>query len=285
MATLRHIRRRIKSVRTTQKITRVMKMVAAAKLARSQTLAQEGKAYADELERILREVVQGRELEHALLASRPVERRGLLVVTSDRGLCGGYNNNVIGRALEALKEAPRDTWSLFCVGKKGRDWFRRRGWNLAFEVVDTRGNVTPDLARHVAAALTDAYASGSVDEVRIAYTTFQSAAKYFPVVNRFLPLRPAGVGGGEVSTDYIFEPDLATVVDRLLPDYIQTTVFTALLEASAAEHAARMMAMQNATENAKDVIHQLTLEMNKARQAAITKELADITGAMLAVEG
>jgi F-type H+-transporting ATPase subunit gamma len=285
MATLRQIRRRIKSVKNTQQITRVMRMVAAAKLAKAQVQAVQGRAYAEALGRILARVSRGRDLAHPLLATREVERRALLIVTSDRGLCGGYNHNLLRLAERTMAASPKSSWRLYCVGKKGREYFRKRSWNIAYSKVDTHGNMSPALAAEIAAELTGAFERGEVDEVQLAYTQFKSVARTMPVVRPFVPIRAEGEDLDAAPVDYILEPDLETVMDRLLPDYIQTVAFTSLLEAVASEHASRMLAMQAATENAKEVIEQLTLEMNKARQGAITKELADIVGAKVAAEG
>jgi F-type H+-transporting ATPase subunit gamma len=288
MASLKTIRKRIGSVKSTQQITKAMKMVAAAKLRRAQEAATQARPYADKLGTLLRNVGARVGAEsHPLLAVRENEQRIVLVlVTSDRGLCGGYNTNLIRAAQTFLNEHRDREVRVVFVGRKGNDYFRRR----AVEAKERHINLGPgpsfELASDLGARLSAEFAADEVDAVYLLYSSFRSALSQVPTVERLLPV--AAVVGEEASgggADYIYEPDPAALLDRLIKQYVTTLVHRAFLESVASEHGARMTAMESATSNASEMINRLTLEMNRARQAAITKELMEIVGGAEALKG
>lgn len=287
---LQDIRRRIRSVQNTEKITAAMKMVAAAKLRRAQDRAQAARPYATKLREVLvRLAASAGDLRHPLLVSRPVRRSCVLLVTGDRGLAGPYNTNLIRIAAGLLADRPGPC--LVAVGRKGRDFFRKRGTEILAEFVGIGDEARWELAQEVGREVVRLYLEGGCDEVMLVYAQFVNALTNRPRTVRLLPLSDAGqVQGGTGAADasapgnqktaaaYIFEPDAESVLETLLPHYIETLVFGALLDAKASEHGSRMTAMDNATKNAGDVIEHLTLVRNRVRQAAITKEISEIVG-------
>lgn len=290
MPSLKQIRNRIRSVKSTQQITRVMEMVSASKLARAQNLLAQALPYAQELEKLMGRIVasfpsgpNAPPVPNPFLQFRPeVKRRCMVVFTSDRGLCGAYNTNVIAQAEKKLA-GDKEGWTLACVGKKGRAYFLKRGWKVGYELIDTQGRVQPQLVQKLRQFLASGFQSGSFDEVHFAFTAFQSVSRYRPDVTFYLPVESQREGADK--GDYLFEPDPRSVLDRLVPDYLSAKLHTTLLQALASEHAARMTAMRNATDNASEMIQSLTLVMNKARQASITKEIAEIVGGAEAIKG
>ena len=286
MASLKSIRKRISTVKSTQQITKAMKMVAAAKLRRAQEAAQEARPYAEKLAAMLQTVAAcAADSGHPLLAERPAERRiDLIVVTSDRGLCGGYNAGLIRKAEQFVAEHAGSTVRLTVVGNKGYMHFRRRPVGVAEQHIQMPGGPGLALALELSARVARDYIAEETDGVYVLYSQFRSALSQVPTVERLLPVPPKADGGGE-TTDYIYEPDEATLLDRLLRQYITTLIYRAFLEAIASEHGARMTAMDNATANARDMIDRLTLAMNRARQAAITTELMEIVSGAEALKG
>jgi F-type H+-transporting ATPase subunit gamma len=289
MASLKTIRKRIGSVKSTQQITKAMKMVAAAKLRRAQEAATQARPYADKLGTLLRNVGARVGAEsHPLLAVREDERRIVLVlVTSDRGLCGGYNTNLVRAAQNFLNEHRDREVRVVFVGRKGNDYFRRRGVEAKERHVNLGAGPSFELASDLGARLSAEFAGDELDSVYLLYSSFRSALSQVPTVERLLPV--AAVGGGEdaggVGADYLYEPDPEALLDRLIKQYVTTLVHRAFLESVASEHGARMTAMDSATSNASEMINRLTLEMNRARQAAITKELMEIVGGAEALKG
>jgi F-type H+-transporting ATPase subunit gamma len=288
MASLKTIRKRIGSVKSTQQITKAMKMVAAAKLRRAQEAATQARPYADKLGTLLRNVGSRVGAEsHPLLAVRENERRIVLVlVTSDRGLCGGYNTNLIRAAQNFLNEHRDREVRVVFVGRKGNDYFRRRSVETKERHINLGPGPSFELASDLGTRLSAEFAADEVDAVYLLYSSFRSALSQVPTVERLLPV--AAVGGEEASgggADYLYEPDPAALLDRLIKQYVTTLVHRAFLESVASEHGARMTAMDSATSNASEMINRLTLEMNRARQAAITKELMEIVGGAEALKG
>jgi len=278
------LRRRIKAVQNIEQVTKAMELVAAAKLRRAQERVLAARPYAERLAEVLgrlatSEAARQEELLRPAIGGRP----GYVVFSADRGLCGSYNINVLRKA--ATEIGKREV-ALVTVGRKARDFFRRRGAKPVFELVGLGED--PDLAtaRHLAAALRGYFLSGQMNEVYLVYTEFVSALRQQPVVFRLLPLtapagRPAAGASGDRRAellDYIFEPSPAEVLKSLLPRYVDVLVYRALLEAKASEHSARMRAMGSASDNAAELIHELTLEHNRARQAGITREISEIVG-------
>ncbi len=286
MASLKTIRKRISSVKSTQQITKAMKMVAAAKLRRAQDAAQAARPYAEKLAELLQSVAaRAGEIEHALLATREAPRViDVILVTSDRGLCGGYNSNLIRRTEQFIKGQAGMTVRLTVIGNKAFMHFRRRPVDLAEEHTHMPGGPGHALAAQLATRVARDFADGTTDAVYLIYSQFRSALSQVPTVEQVLPvLRPASEQGP--LTDYIYEPDPLTLLDRLLRQYIVTIIDRAFLESIASEHAARMTAMESATSNASEMIDRLTLDMNRARQAAITTELMEIVSGAEALKG
>lgn len=281
MATLQDIRRRIRSVQSTQKITRAMKLVAAAKLRRAQERVVEARPYAAKMAELVGKLARGLgEDKHPLLARREGSRPLYVVITADKGLCGAFNSNVVRRAAELLRAEPERSPSLVAIGRKARDFFRRRAWTLRGERIGFLDRLTFAAARQLAGELMAAYLGDEVDEVWLVFNEFRSVAVQRVTVRRLLPieLESAEHSGEGIGIDYLYEPDPATILSALLPRHVEVQVYRALLETSAGEQGARMTAMEAATKNAQELITMLTIQYNKARQERITKELLDIVG-------
>jgi len=280
MATLRDIKRRIRSVESTQKITRAMKLVAAAKLRRAQERILAARPYATKMRELLAGLVaRAQDTSHPLLTKRTTARKRLVVITSDKGLAGAFNSNVIRNALAFLREQPRTDVTLVMVGKKGRDFFRRREWQVKSEMLGFFDRLAYSHAQELAGQLMTDYLGGETDEVYLIYNEFRSVAVQRVIRQQLLPIEsePSAAGSGP-TTDYIYEPSPEAILASLLPRHVTTQVYRALMESVAGEHGARMTAMEAATKNAKDMIGVLTIQYNKARQERITKELLDIVG-------
>jgi F-type H+-transporting ATPase subunit gamma len=281
---LKALRKRIGTVRSTQQITKAMKMVAAAKLRRAQEAAERARPYTAKLAEMLAAVAAGIEPEaHPLLARRPERRIDLLVLSSDRGLCGGYNANLFRFAEDFTRKKGEVETALVVVGRKGLDYYRRRARRIVVNRVGILGTPVPALAAELAAELTRRFTEEETDAVYLVYTAFRSVISQVPTVVPLLPV--ASPTEAEPAVDYIFEPERPELLARLLPRYVEAQIIQALLEAIASEHGARMSAMDNATRNAGDMIAKLTLSMNRARQATITKELMEIVSGAEALKG
>jgi F-type H+-transporting ATPase subunit gamma len=294
MPTLLDFRRRIRSVKNTQQITRAMKFVAAARLRRAQEAAIAARPYANELSRLLRSITARiDEPEHPLLAKRPEERILAIVLTGERGLAGAFNANILRKANEFLRERRDKKLSLVPVGKKGRDSLKRAGFQFAAEYVNVLAKVEFSTAREIAGLVANLYIKDEIDAVYLIFSEFKTVMTANLKIEKLLPVEPehaqessaekaAGQPGEKKSDhpesqiDYIYEQPVEKLLAALLPKYIEAQVFRAMLESSAAEYAARMAAMESATRNAGEVIQALTLHMNKVRQAAITKEIIEI---------
>ena len=290
MPNILDIRRRIRSVKNTQQITRAMKFVAAARLRRAQEAALAARPYANELSRLLRSMMARiDEPEHPLLAKRPEERILAIVLTGERGLAGAFNTNILRKASEFLRERRDKKLSLVPVGKKGRDSLKRAGFKFAAEYINVLAKVEFSTAREIAGLASELYAREEIDAVYLIFSEFKTVVTANLKVEKLLPVEPemapepAKETAKESSTDqpqsridYIYEQPVDKLLASLLPKYIEAQVLRAMLESSAAEYAARMAAMESATRNAGEVIQALTLHMNKVRQAAITKEIIEI---------
>ena len=285
MASLKVIRKRIASVRSTQQVTKAMKMVSAAKLRRAQQRAESARAYAGKLAELLAGLsgVASREA-HPLLRPATNAPAHLVLVTADRGLCGAYNANLIRLTERFVAQDANRGASLTICGRRGRDYFRRRGATILNEHVGLGGGFDMTLARAVAADVSSRFVSGECGSVHLAFTRFRSAISQQAIIERLLPITAADASS-VVRQDYVYEPDPASILASLLPRYVETVVYHAMLEATASEHGARMTAMDSASSNAADMIGRLTLEMNRARQAGITKELMEIVGGAEALKG
>ena len=296
MATLLDFRRRIRSVKNTQQITRAMKFVAAARLRRAQEAALAARPYAVELGRVLRSTMARIESpEHPLLAKRPENNILVIVLTGERGLAGAFNSNVLRKAHEFFRSHKGKKITTIPVGKKGRDALRRAGFTFAAEYVNVLARVDFRTAREIANLVGELYVKEEIDSVYIIFSEFKSVMVPTLAVEKLLPVEALREDeddtnktaqpdrekkkpgeASETPIDYIYEQPEEQILAKLLPRYVETQILRAMLESSAAEHAARMTAMEAATNNANDVIEALTLHMNKVRQAAITKEIIEI---------
>lgn len=277
-ANLRDIRKRISSVRSTQQITKAMKMVAAAKLRRAQENMLATRPYATKIYEMLNRLAARVSADtHPLLARRDPQRLELILFTSDRGLCGAYNINLIQSAEKFLEEEKKKYAQIYFsfIGRKGRDYFRRRKVPIHWEKVNFFGRVDYNMAAQIGEELIKAYTTNEVDMVCLLYGEFISPLQQRPVIKTILPIAQR-VGEEELGVDYLYEPSAAEILSQLLPLYIEVQVYQALLESLASEYGARMTAMENATKNASEMIDKLTLFYNKVRQASITKELIEI---------
>lgn len=280
MAGVRDIRRRIRSVRNMQQITKAMKMVSAAKLRKAQNKLNAARPYAHQLQAVLERLSQATgETTHPLLVKRPVQKVVYVVITSDRGLCGGYNSNLIRKTVGLIAETPQEV-KLVTVGRKGRDYFRRGKIEFLAEFVALGDEPSYNQAKEIAQKVVRLYEQGEADEVYLMYTEFVSAINARPTQVKLLPIEKPE---GKQSKQYIFEPSPEEILASLLPKYVETQIFRSILEGKASEQGARMTAMSSATDNAKDMIDRLSLIMNRARQAAITKEISEIVGGAAAL--
>jgi len=280
MATLRDIRRRIRSVQSTQKITRAMKLVAAAKLRRAQERITEARPYALKMAELLASLVtRAGDDAHPLLARRTTGRKRLVIITADKGLCGAFNSNILRASLAFLREQGQTDITLVVVGKKARDFYRRRQWDVKSEMLGFFDQLAYGHAQELAGQLISSYLAQDVDEVHLLYNEFRSVAVQRVKREQLLPIAAEAAADGQGATgDYIYEPSPEGILAALLPRHVTTQVFRALMESVAGEHGARMTAMESATKNAKEMIDVLTIQYNKARQERITKELLDIVG-------
>ena len=282
MATLKAIRKRISSVRNTQQITKAMKMVSAAKLRRAQESAIQARPYAEKMTELLKNLSTRVSREaHPLMTAREEKKVHLVLFTSDRGLCGGYNANLIRTADAFIRQHSVDREiELTLVGRKGADYFRRRRANIADRYTDILYKAPDELAVEIAVKLIDRFITGATDAVYIIYSRFRSALSQVPTLEKLLPVSLTETGGAETeqATEYLYEPGVQQLLASLLPRITEVALQRALLEATASEHGARMTAMESATGNAAKMIGSLTLQMNRARQASITRELMEIVG-------
>lgn len=283
---LKEIRRRIGAVKNIRKITAAMKMVAAANLRRAQSRAEASRPYAEAVRGVLLRLAANAAVDHPFLVERPVASALAIVVTSDRGLAGAFNSNINRAAAQLLAGLPGP--KVVAVGRKARDFFRRRHYDLISDHTGLGDAVRFAQAEAIASQVTALFTEGRVDQVHLVYPQFINAVTSRPVSVRLLPLAGADLQGGGGQTgegEYIFEPDAAGVLARLLPHYISVLLYRALLEAKASEFGARMAAMDSATKNAGEVIDRLTLVSFRMRQAAITKEISEIVGGAAALQG
>ena len=286
MPTLRDIQRRIRSVQSTQKITKAMKLVAAAKFRRAQERILEARPYATKMGELVDGLVARTSGEdaHPLLAARSTGRKRLVVITADKGLCGAFNSNILRESLRFLRGAEEASVTLVVVGKKARDFYRRRQFTVKSEMIGFIDRLAYSHAQELANGLMQDFLGDEVDEVHLMYNEFRSVAVQRPVRKQLLPLGAAEAGESESDTEagtqeeYIYEPGPEAILASLLPRHVTTQVYRALMESVAGEYGARMTAMESASKNAREMINLLTIQYNKARQERITKELLDIVG-------
>ncbi len=289
MATLRQIRQRIRIARNIQQITRAMKMIAAARLKRAQDRVIAARPYAEKMQTLVGTLaLAAGEVDEPLLRERETVRHvGVLLITADRGLCGSYNTNIIRRCMDHLQQYEPEQVKLLTVGRKGMQFLSRRGYPSVQHVTIPLSGPTVGHAQEIARVAQEMFLSEQVDEFYLVFNRFRSALVQIPTVQRLLPIEKVGEEERlPVHLDFLFEPSPAELLGRLLPRYLFTQVFQALLEATASEHGARMTAMSAATDNAGKMISTLTLNLNRARQAAITKEILEVvSGAEALKEG
>lgn len=283
MASAQDIRRRITSVKNTQQITKAMKMVAAAKLRRAQEAVTSARPFALKIKEVLSRVAAASGgASHPLLEVREINKIAYVIITADRGLCGGFNANVLRKSANEVSQI-KDP-AIVAVGRKSRDFYTRRGYDVAASFVQLGENIQFSQAKEIAKFVMDKYVAGEFDEVNLVFSEFVNVLTQRPITVKLLPVETPAEEAKGPKVEYIYEPNAEAVLTELLPTYVESTVFRAMLEAKAGEQGARMTAMDSATKNAKDMINKLTLSLNRARQAAITKEISEIVGGAAALE-
>ncbi len=285
MPSLIDLRRRIRSVKNTQQITKAMKMVSAAKLRRAQESVIGARPFATLLREMLSSVlanVGAGELDNPLLAKRPEKRVLLLLLSGDKGLCGGFNTKVFKASDEFCAEHSQQDLELNAIGRKGRDYYKRRDANISAEWINVFSSVKFETAAEIGDKVIERFSNAEVDAVYLIYTHFKSALSSEPVLQPLLPVAPPAAG--EAAADYIFEQSPREMFSALLPRYVRNQVYQAMLESSASEHSARMAAMDAATRNAGEMIDSLTLHLNRIRQASITTEIIEVVSGAAAQE-
>ena len=289
MATLRDIQRLILSVQSTQKITKAMKLVAASKFRRAQERLLEARPYATKIGELVDGLVArtAGEEGHPLLAARATGRKRLVVITADKGLCGAFNSNILRESLRFLRGPEEVSVTLVVVGKKARDFYRRRQFTVKSEMLGFFDRLAYSHAQELANGLMEDFLADEVDEVQLMYNEFRSVAVQHPVRRQLLPLGASDAGeddDDEPETEYLYEPSPEAILGSLLPRHVTIQVYRALMESVAGEYGARMTAMESASKNAREMINLLTIQYNKARQERITKELLDIVGGAEALQ-
>lgn len=289
---LKEVRNRIKSVQSTQQITKAMKMVSAAKLRRAQDAITQMRPYAKKLQEMLGNIVSNSEgdVSMALAAQRPVENVMIIVVTSDRGLCGGYNSNLIKLAKQVINDKyasqfARGKVQILPIGKKGYESFTKSGFRVENKFWDLFSGLSFDKVQTAAKHAMDAFANKEVDAVELIYSEFKNAATQHFVAEQFLPVQKVDKAEGQKNADFIFEPGKDVLIAELMPKILNTQLFKATLDANASEHGARMTAMDKASDNANELLKSLKISYNRARQAAITTELTEIVSGAAALQG
>lgn len=282
---LKTLRRRLRTIKNTGKITRAMEMVSASKLRRALAVLVAGRPYAAKLQELLLRLAAGSELgQHPLFREREGRRKVLVIYTSDRGLAGSFNANIIKCAEDVMKAEPDAQWQLVCIGRKGRDYFQRRNVPIIESLIGLGGQADSASARQIGKLLLDLFTSDRCDEVWLVYSAFISTVAYRPTLVRYLPVAQESIGtpkeenGRTGEIEYILEPSAQEVFDQILPRYLSSRIYITMTEVATSENSARMISMNNATKNCSELSESLTLRMNKARQGAITKELLEIVG-------
>ncbi len=275
---MRDIKRRIKSVNSTKQITKAMELVSSAKLRKAKESLEKTKYYFETMGNTISDIVQNTKgIKHEYLTSREIKKSGYIVITADRGLAGGYNSNIIKAAISHMEDKAQR--SVIAVGTKGRDFFKKRHYDLDGEFVHVSENPSFAVAQKIGRLSTDLYKQELVDEVYLVYTEFVSTINQIQKVIRLLPLEVDTEGNGDAKrTNITYEPSPEVVLDYLVPKYIDSMIYGAMVESATSEQAARRVAMENATDNAEEMISSLKLQYNRARQASITQEIAEIVG-------
>jgi len=282
----KEIKRRIRSVQNTEQITRAMEMVAGAKLRKAQVQLEASRPYGQHMRQVIKRILAySLQLDHQFLEEREVKSSGYLVITSDRGLCGGYNTNLLRKLLAELDQEKDNQF--FVVGRRGRDYLRRRGYNIVYEYLNVEDIPGWDRVQSLGKMAVQMFQDGIVDELYVCYNHFINALQQKPVFQRLLPLTPPDpeeLPPAEETLYFNYEPGAEEVLNRLLPRYINSSIYSALMEAKTSEHGARRTAMNAATKNAEEMIDRLTYTFNQARQASITQELLEIVNSAEALK-
>jgi F-type H+-transporting ATPase subunit gamma len=285
MAKTHDLKRRIRSIRNTMQVTKAMKMVSAARLRRAQDRILAARPFAVTTAKVLSSLAARANPElHPLLVQRELKRVELVLVTSDRGLCGSFNANAIKAATAFLLQHRPESLNVMTIGRRGRDFVKRRRLQITAEWLDIFRNLDFSTARSIGDDLIDRYTNGAIDAVYIAYNEFKNVVSQRPVVEQILPIPRAELTAAGQGEDYIYEPEPESLFEAILPGYVRVQVWRALLESAAAEHAARMTAMDSATKNAKELTEALTLHMNRVRQASITTAIIEVVSGAAALE-
>jgi len=282
MANLKEIRSRIKSVKNIQKVTKAMKMVAAAKLRKSQENMEKARPYENRLKQLIGYLAGDVDAQaiKLLQSKESIQTLGLVIVTADRGLAASFNTNIIKKAEQEINQMGQDNTKLICIGKKGYEYFSKRGYNVIQQYIDFWNNLDFNTAINIGDNIKDLFLSNDVDEVKVIFNYFKNVAAQEVIFESLLPIQTELQDKQDIASlnDMIFEPSKEKMLQLLIPKHLNTQVWKYLLESFASEQGARMVAMENATENAGDMISDLTLEFNKARQTAITTEMLEIVG-------
>jgi len=285
LASLRDIKTRINSTKKTSQITKAMEMVSASKLNRAETSAKSFVPYMEKIQEVVANIALGStDVSHPMLEKRPVKKTGYVVITSDRGLAGAFNSNVLRAVYQTIQERHRSTdeYAVIAIGKVGRDFFKKRGMPVVEEIVGLGDDISFSDIKEIASNTVKLFEDGKVDEIYMFFNHYVSAIQQEVTEKKLLPL--SDIAANKKMTSYEFEPSQEDILAVLLPQYAESLIYGALLDSKASEHAARMTAMKNATDNAKELINTLTLSYNRARQAAITQEITEIVGGASALE-
>lgn len=286
MLGMREIRRRIRSVNSIQQITRAMEMVAVSRLRRAEERLHSARPYAEKIQELMQSLAPSLpRIDHPLLAQREPRRIAVVLITSDKGLCGAFNANIIHKVNRFLEENTDKEITLFLIGKKGHDFFSRRSFSIELYIPQVSRDISPQEVKKISRSFVQGFESNLHDEVYLFYTEFRSAMTTIPTMVRLLPVQsPKTETAQGQPAEPTFEPSAEEIMNELLPRYIEAQVYKGLVESSASEHGSRMVSMKSATDNAEDMIRSLTLTYNKARQAAITKEIIEVTTASEALK-
>lgn len=278
MASTQDIRRRIKSVRSIEQITKAMKMVAAARLRKAQERAYASQPFTEKILEVLGTVANSRlDVTHPLLAKREIKKTAYLILSADKGLAGAYSSNLMKEALAAMEGKPKEEIAIIAVGRKAKEYFSRRSYQIEREYLGFSERPTYEHATRIAAEVSADFTAGLYDEVYLVYTYFRSPINQHPTHLKLLPAQ-APQAAEEAARDFIFEPSAESVLTVLLPRYLETVIYGGLMQAAASELGSRMTAMGSATDNVEELIHKLVLNYNKVRQATITREISEIVG-------
>ncbi|MBM4761530.1 ATP synthase F1 subunit gamma [Bacillus sp. B15-48] len=286
MASLRDIKNRIVSTKKTSQITKAMEMVSSSKWSRGVSNAKAFVPYMEKIQEVTASIALGsQDINHPMLNSRPVKKTGYLVITSDRGLAGAFNSNVLREVYQTIQSRHKsnDEFAIIAIGRVGRDFFLKKGMNVVLEIIGVADQPSFSEIKDIASSTVGMFSDETFDELYLYYSHYVSAISQVVTDKKLLPLTDLETSSGQL-TSYEFEPNAEQILEVLLPQYAESLIYGALLDSKASEHAARMNAMKNATDNAKDLIGQLDLSYNRARQAAITQEITEIVGGAAALE-